>query len=81
MSRHDRPNFCFKETALNAVQGMDGVARVDAETPGIVQVRETGGWGSQWWELGKGTDGQNHGEVWRLKGWGCGEKGRRRGQD
>lgn len=81
MSRHDRPNFCFKEMALNAVQGMDGGARVDAETPGIVQVRETGGWGSQWWELGKGTDGQNQGELWRLKGRGCGEKGRRRGQD
>lgn len=46
---------------------------------GTVQVRDAGGWGVTVAGAGKGTDGQNPGELWRLRGGGCGKKGRRRG--
>ena len=80
MSRDDGPNFCFKEMAPNAVQGMDYWG-----TRGGRRLLEASGERCGWLGVtvlgaGKGTDEQNQGELCRLQGQGFEEKGRRRGQ-
>lgn len=47
------PNFCLKEVALDAVLGTDWGQEQIEKAAGTVQVRDAGGWGSQWWGLGR----------------------------